>query len=460
MKNYIWIVILLWAIPTAAQTQIHQEPVFGLNLPISHWGILSDEQFFGVSQAGYIGIPSDAVNLRFVSGVDTTDIILILDRLTCQIRWLRCQANRFQRPLQNLSCYGTNGDSIGQFQGPTSMAIASEGPLYDPATDHIYVADRMNHRLVSLNFDFHPVEPQSDSIIWESFTTVDTEFFPISLIYIDLSSISYSNKLIALDDIGERLAIYSHQGELLSMLDLDDPADSISHIYSAITYKINPDSSIALYLADRAQGNIRQYKLSLYNDLQFTNELHIIPAENFMLTDVTFSPIFGLCAIDDQGPHIFQINEDLSSVIRELGTDDFDQMSLFHPYKMLSFPERLVVFECNEDETGIVTFAYDQQFGKRENMVNTLPKIVSLSQNYPNPFNPATSIRYSLPASGHIRLTIYDILGRRVAVPFDGAQTAGNHNLTWDASAYPSGLYFARLEAGEKSQSIKMILLK
>ncbi len=89
-----------------------------------------------------------------------------------------------------------------------------------------------------------------------------------------------------------------------------------------------------------------------------------------------------------------------------------------------------------------------------------LPSNFSLSPNYPNPFNPTTNIRYTLAESGHIKLTIYDILGCRVAVLFNGVQTAGNHNLTWNASAFPSGLYFARLETGEKSQTIKMMLLK
>jgi hypothetical protein len=91
---------------------------------------------------------------------------------------------------------------------------------------------------------------------------------------------------------------------------------------------------------------------------------------------------------------------------------------------------------------------------------NIIPNSFSIFGNYPNPFNPTTSINYSLTENGHIKLEIYDILGRRVVVPFDGTQTAGNHNLTWDASTFPSGLYFARLEAGKKRQTIKMMLLK
>jgi hypothetical protein len=98
--------------------------------------------------------------------------------------------------------------------------------------------------------------------------------------------------------------------------------------------------------------------------------------------------------------------------------------------------------------------------GIQEDNEPLLPRKLTLSQNYPNPFNPTTTISYSLPASGHVKLTIYDILGRRVAIPFDGAQTAGEHQLVWNASAYPSGLYFARLEAGEKAQTVKMVLLK
>ncbi len=69
-----------------------------------------------------------------------------------------------------------------------------------------------------------------------------------------------------------------------------------------------------------------------------------------------------------------------------------------------------------------------------------------LAQNYPNPFNPKTVIRYQLPVAGNVELSIYNILGNKVAVLVSGKQKAGRHEVRWDASGFSSGIYFYRLE--------------
>jgi len=85
---------------------------------------------------------------------------------------------------------------------------------------------------------------------------------------------------------------------------------------------------------------------------------------------------------------------------------------------------------------------------------------VELLPNQPNPFNPMTELRFTLPRSGHVRLTIYDARGRVTATLVDGTLGAGVHRLTWDASRAASGVYFSRLEAGGETRTGKMILLK
>jgi photosystem II stability/assembly factor-like uncharacterized protein len=89
----------------------------------------------------------------------------------------------------------------------------------------------------------------------------------------------------------------------------------------------------------------------------------------------------------------------------------------------------------------------------------TLPKTLSLS-SYPNPFNSSTTINYWLPQSGPVSISIHNILGQHVATILKGQQNAGNHSIVWDAGEFPSGLYFARLTAGEEAQTEKMLLLK
>jgi len=88
------------------------------------------------------------------------------------------------------------------------------------------------------------------------------------------------------------------------------------------------------------------------------------------------------------------------------------------------------------------------------------PATFNLRAAYPNPFNSATTISYWLTAPLSVALEIYDVLGRKTATLFDGNQTAGEHVAIWDAGALPSGLYFARLRAGEKTETMKMMLLR
>ena len=84
----------------------------------------------------------------------------------------------------------------------------------------------------------------------------------------------------------------------------------------------------------------------------------------------------------------------------------------------------------------------------------------ALSQNYPNPFNPETVIEYSLPQSEDVSLVVYNLRGEEVADLINDNIPAGNHQVKWDASNVPSGIYFYRIQAGDFIQTRKMLLLK
>jgi len=88
------------------------------------------------------------------------------------------------------------------------------------------------------------------------------------------------------------------------------------------------------------------------------------------------------------------------------------------------------------------------------------PLAFVLEQNYPNPFNPTTVIRYQLPVASRVTLAIYDLLGRRVAVLVDDRKEAGVHDVSFDASGLPSGVYFSRLQAGSFVAARKLLLVK
>jgi hypothetical protein len=88
------------------------------------------------------------------------------------------------------------------------------------------------------------------------------------------------------------------------------------------------------------------------------------------------------------------------------------------------------------------------------------PERFALAQNAPNPFARSTVIAYALPEAGAVRLAVYDVLGREVAVLVDGPQPAGRHAVTWEAGPLPSGLYVYRLDAGRHTETRTMLLVK
>ena len=88
------------------------------------------------------------------------------------------------------------------------------------------------------------------------------------------------------------------------------------------------------------------------------------------------------------------------------------------------------------------------------------PGDFNLAQGSSNPFNSSTVIIYNLPVAGEVTLNIYDVLGQRAECLLSGRQGAGPHQVIWNADGYPSGIYFARLRAKGRSQSLKLVLLK
>jgi hypothetical protein len=89
-----------------------------------------------------------------------------------------------------------------------------------------------------------------------------------------------------------------------------------------------------------------------------------------------------------------------------------------------------------------------------------IPGSYSLDQNYPNPFNPSTVVSYQLPVAGQVKLVVYDLLGREVAVLVNEQKAPGRYDVQFNASGLSSGTYFYRLTAGQYAQSRKMVILK
>jgi hypothetical protein len=97
--------------------------------------------------------------------------------------------------------------------------------------------------------------------------------------------------------------------------------------------------------------------------------------------------------------------------------------------------------------------------------IELVPSTFTLANNYPNPFNPSTTIRYSIPTAGHVRLRVFDLSGREVASLVNAMQSAGSHVVNWHGTddagrSLASGAYFYTLESLGQQITRKMILLK
>lgn len=90
--------------------------------------------------------------------------------------------------------------------------------------------------------------------------------------------------------------------------------------------------------------------------------------------------------------------------------------------------------------------------------ISALAEQITLLQNYPNPFNPVTMINYQLPVNSHVKLSVYDVLGRKVALIVDEVQSPGTYNVAFNPQQFhiPSGIYFCQLKTNKSSLIRKM----
>ncbi len=95
-----------------------------------------------------------------------------------------------------------------------------------------------------------------------------------------------------------------------------------------------------------------------------------------------------------------------------------------------------------------------------QNISSQIPREFFVNQNYPNPFNPVTKIKFGLPKSAFVNIKVYDILGREVAVLANEELKAGEFEVDWNATDFPSGIYFYKIEAGNNIKTSKMMLVK
>jgi hypothetical protein len=114
----------------------------------------------------------------------------------------------------------------------------------------------------------------------------------------------------------------------------------------------------------------------------------------------------------------------------------------------------------NQENKSAESEAYPPGYPLSVGGLTGVPYTYSLEQNYPNPFNPSTTIRFTIPVSGMVNMTVYSLLGEKVEEIMNRDMNAGSYEVTFDASKLASGIYFYTIQSGSFTLSKKMILLK
>lgn len=139
---------------------------------------------------------------------------------------------------------------------------------------------------------------------------------------------------------------------------------------------------------------------------------------------------------------------------------------LSHANPAFTFQKVVLIFDLGTAGDGSANFTFyvdditNVEGVSVERVSEEVPGGIALSQNYPNPFNPSTVIGYQLSEAGDVRLSVFDLLGREVAVLVNQNQSAGSYNVTFDATNLTSGMYMYRLQSGSKTLTGKMLLVK
>jgi hypothetical protein len=186
-----------------------------------------------------------------------------------------------------------------------------------------------------------------------------------------------------------------------------------------LTWSRNPEPDIAGY----------HIYYSGFNGYSFNNIINLGNDTSYILSGVSISDTIGVTAYDRT---YSPANVDNATIVND---------------NMTNGNESWFTIAVDTLNTAVITH-------------NEIPIQYSLQQNYPNPFNPTTTIKYSLPKAGNVRLTVYNAIGSKVATIVNEYKPAGNYSVQFNGSNLASGIYLYRLESGNYSAAKKFILMK
>jgi hypothetical protein len=178
-----------------------------------------------------------------------------------------------------------------------------------------------------------------------------------------------------------------------------------------------PCDSIDQFVARCVGGNTLLARVVIQNSSAYVGEQVV-----FLIDSVEYPTTLKLKGLNTIGKVTVAVQDTVAHTVSLI-----DPAGCFEPVTVICSAGRL-----DNNATGNIT---------------GLPDVTALERNYPNPFNAQTVIRFQLATDSSVRLRLYDILGREVAVLAQGDYPAGYHSVRWDGGSTPTGVYFYRIEA-------------
>ena len=318
--------------------------------------------------------------------------------------------------------YSPDGDSLWSRRydyytltnSPLSMAIDSIGNICITG----YAGDFVNNNttLITLKYDSLGV------LLWEK---------------------TYQNNATSFNDYGCYIGIDRYNYIYVAGYTTVGPDNGTNRDYLTIRYKPNGDTSW-----------VRKYN-GPGNNLDWPYKLAIDRQCNVYVTGGSF----GLSGNFDY----YTISYDtLGNVIWSNRYNGSANSSDIAQYVALDNAQNLYVTgSAVETGTGnnIVTIKYSKNVGI-QNISENIPSDYKLYQNYPNPFNPSTTIKFALPKTMFVKMTVYDITGRELEVLVNERVQAGAYLTTWNGERFSSGVYFYKIQTEDFIQTKLMLLIK
>jgi FlgD Ig-like domain len=330
-----------------------------------------------------------------------------------------------------LAEYGSRGSSAGEFLYPRAVGVGRRDGVCD---DAVYVADSGNHRLVELTL-------RGTSFEWSS-----TRTLPMEATSIDTDH--YGNVYVAMRRSGNIVKMSPQLEELASWDGGDAPLAAPRDV--AIPFAWVHDHRTNAAPAWRGQGTA--LVLERWGDATGVRRLDL----GVEITDVARRGDTGVEMLLTDAAHVaaqvVSKQGDVATV--DLGERLAGRQHIDLPALADAAQVRIVA-----------TSDYDPERRAEStlDLAAVVPARLELRQNVPNPFNPTTTIEFSTPAAGSVRLAVYDVSGRRVRTLVNGVREAGSYQIVWDGRderglRVGSGVYFYKLDAREASQVRKMVL--